>query len=106
MQYKTWNKNDKALFVELHRRYGIAFENYQQYFPNRTLKQIKSFYYNKTHLMKIANERSRPLISYTPRPIQTVTTELSEQTPQVETVFVNSLTANNSDDFIFSFIDF
>ncbi|CAL6072485.1 Conserved_hypothetical protein [Hexamita inflata] len=101
--YITWNKNDKALFVELHKIYGIAFENYLQYFPGRTVKQIKSFYYNKTHLMKKTNERPEPFTSNAPRHKQSVTRELSKQTPlrKVETIFVSPLTANNSNDFPF-----
>ncbi|CAL5985201.1 SANT/Myb_domain [Hexamita inflata] len=52
IKYIKWSKEDKALFVKLHKQFGVDFQRYTIYFKNRTETQIKSFYYNILHKNK------------------------------------------------------
>ncbi|CAL6072521.1 SANT/Myb_domain [Hexamita inflata] len=43
----TWTLVEKECFIQLYKIHRINFANYVPYFENRTLTQIKSFYYNQ-----------------------------------------------------------
>ncbi|CAL5985200.1 SANT/Myb_domain [Hexamita inflata] len=50
--YKKWTKEDKELIVKLYQQHEQNFKNYLSYFPDRTLQQIQSFYYNQVNKNK------------------------------------------------------
>ncbi|CAL6112495.1 SANT/Myb_domain [Hexamita inflata] len=52
MPYNPWKKQDKALFLDLHKKFDKKFSKYQPYYPDRTIDQIKSFYYNVKYKIK------------------------------------------------------
>ncbi|CAL6113324.1 SANT/Myb_domain [Hexamita inflata] len=47
---KKWSKEERDLFVQLHKQFKNNFKMYAPYFKTREESQIKSFYYNVTYL--------------------------------------------------------
>ncbi|CAL5985224.1 SANT/Myb_domain [Hexamita inflata] len=66
MPYNTWKKQDKALFLDLHKKFGINFSKYEPYFLDRTKDQIKSFYYNQIQKIKQLKIKQQQLSPLTP----------------------------------------
>ncbi|CAL5985222.1 SANT/Myb_domain [Hexamita inflata] len=58
--YKKWNKQDRKIFYQLYKKFGTDFDQYQQYFPGRTVKQIKYFYNNEKHKNKVNKQKDEP----------------------------------------------
>ncbi|CAL6106139.1 Conserved_hypothetical protein [Hexamita inflata] len=48
-KFRKWTHDEKLLIYSLEKQYGKDFEKYLPHFPNRTLSQIKSFYYNQVY---------------------------------------------------------
>ncbi|CAL5981789.1 SANT/Myb_domain [Hexamita inflata] len=44
-KFRKCTHDEKLLIDSLKKQYGKNFEKYLPHFPNRTLSQIKSFYY-------------------------------------------------------------
>ncbi|CAL6040603.1 Conserved_hypothetical protein [Hexamita inflata] len=57
---KTWTSLEKERFVQLYKIHRINFDLYIPHFENRTLSQIKSFYYNqKYNNRQLENQKQR-----------------------------------------------
>ncbi|CAL6072439.1 Homeobox-like_domain superfamily [Hexamita inflata] len=51
-KYQKWTDDEKALFLQIQKRYTTAFDQYLPFFPEKTISQIKCFYLYQTNKIK------------------------------------------------------